>query len=559
MLFLLLSWLTITLVFLAFGNIFVSLWNKFIKAQKRYSFVDSFFLGMCSVGTITMIVSLFFPINIFILSSFICITLIYWAINRKGVIELRKRIYLSIRGLTVWSKVLLGLFFLIICLWSIQSPSLEDIGLYHLQTLMWTDQYSVVPGLGNLHGRLAFNSSFLLLTALFSYNPDYYLIYFSLNGLSLFVFCSWLVLQINKSNFIRIIGIGLLFVSIIYLFGIHLSSISTDILPGILICYLLLSIIIDNDFLSRVLPLSIISIFCITLKLSSVAIILLTIFIFALQIKKKNYKTTFSILFLGCIIIFPWCIRFIILSGYLIYPFPSIDIFSFDWKIPLNMVELERDWAYIWGRIPYSNNDEVLKMSIGEWFPIWFEDRTKREIFILVLPLVSILVSLLSYEAIRRLKTYSIVLGIAICGSLFCFFTVPDIRFGWGFYLVAGILPFFLWNFQMFSTYFIHKTTIVFLYFLIMWDLPTGIDRLLFSQPELKKLYTLIYKPQAYNFYKYSYSPENIMQQKAVNVIIYSPINTDKCFDYCLPCTPYFKENLEMRGESLQSGFRIKR
>lgn len=92
-----------------------------------------------------------------------------------------------------------------------------------------------------------------------------------------------------------------------------------------------------------------------------------------------------------------------------------------------------------------------------------------------------------------------------------------------------------------------------------MWDLSTGIDRLLFSQPELKKLYTLIYKPQAYNFYKYSYSSENIMQQKAVNVIIYSPINTDKCFDYCLPCTPYFKENLEMRGESLQSGFRIKK
>jgi hypothetical protein len=43
-----------------------------------------------------------------------------------------------------------------------------DAGLYHLQAVIWNARYPTVPGLGNLHGRLAFFSSFFLLLAAFA-------------------------------------------------------------------------------------------------------------------------------------------------------------------------------------------------------------------------------------------------------------------------------------------------------------------------------------------------------------------------------------------------------
>lgn len=37
-----------------------------------------------------------------------------------------------------------------------------DLGLSYLQAVQWNSSYPIVPGLGNLHGRLAFNSAYLL-------------------------------------------------------------------------------------------------------------------------------------------------------------------------------------------------------------------------------------------------------------------------------------------------------------------------------------------------------------------------------------------------------------
>ena len=43
-----------------------------------------------------------------------------------------------------------------------------DTGLYHAQSIRWLEEYGVVKGLGNLHCRLAYNSSSFALSALYS-------------------------------------------------------------------------------------------------------------------------------------------------------------------------------------------------------------------------------------------------------------------------------------------------------------------------------------------------------------------------------------------------------
>ncbi len=46
-----------------------------------------------------------------------------------------------------------------------------DSGLYHWNTILWENGYAIIPGLGNLHHRLAFNSASLLFDAMLNTGP----------------------------------------------------------------------------------------------------------------------------------------------------------------------------------------------------------------------------------------------------------------------------------------------------------------------------------------------------------------------------------------------------
>ncbi len=50
-------------------------------------------------------------------------------------------------------------------------PTNYDTGLYHLQSIRWDNTFPLVPGLGNLHDRLAFNQSFFEFAAALNFHP----------------------------------------------------------------------------------------------------------------------------------------------------------------------------------------------------------------------------------------------------------------------------------------------------------------------------------------------------------------------------------------------------
>jgi len=54
---------------------------------------------------------------------------------------------------------------------AVLAPAVHDSGLYHFAAIRWAQEYPVVPGLGLLHGRLAFNQSFFLYGAFLNAPP----------------------------------------------------------------------------------------------------------------------------------------------------------------------------------------------------------------------------------------------------------------------------------------------------------------------------------------------------------------------------------------------------
>ncbi len=555
------------MVFLAFGKMVASVWNKVVKRVTPFSFFDIFWLGLCVTGALTCIVSIFLPISVYVLVSFITVSAIYWIFNRKSLVLLLRDAYKWISNLSKWNRTALVLLFVTILVYSLSIPytHLYDPFLYHLQSLMWTEQFSVVPGLGNLHGRLAFNSNFLLLSTLFSYHPEFYPPVFALSGLCLLIFSSWLVVKINrlKSNVSAIVLYLLLFI-VIFIFRHNISTTSTDLLAAIFVLYIVLGVALRDNTDRKMFVLCIMSVFCLTLKLSTAPVLLAALAGIIYFIQKKDYKPIYFSVLIGAIIIIPWCIRFVILSGYLVYPFPAIDLFDIDWKMPEAMVINEKNGAYAWAKIQNVNPDIVLAMPFYEWIPKWIPYQSLLTLALFLLAFVSPAIIFIRRKFFLKKKRFLIAWAVAFCGMLFGFFTAPDIRFSLGFVLGAAFIPFILTSFilNVAINFFYKGVKYIRMAIIVLGGvLLLGLSLRQFVHYEgisVNALYTFTVRAQSID--NIDVGKEIIYNGQRLNrIIIYYPDRGDQCFDQPLPCTPYPNSRLEMRGESLQDGFRIKK
>lgn len=241
---------------------------------------------------------------------------------------------------------------------------------------------------------------------------------------------------------------------LIYLFKWEVSSPSTD-MPNNLLVLLLFMIFWDKiesrgweDFDIRSVLIILFGFFSLTVKLSTIPLLILAMYILCrgyLRESSKNVIVTGAIVL---IMLVPWFIRNIILSGYLIYPFPNIDVFDLDWKIPIQFVINEKRWIESCARIYYLHPDQVLGKGILFWLPTWLKLQNPFNkvllLIIIVLPLVYSIFLLVYAKRIRTLsvayRKYLILYITSLSGILFWFLAAPDFRFGYGFLTMFALL-----------------------------------------------------------------------------------------------------------------------
>ena len=564
MLFVLISWVVITAVFLTFGDIAISLWNKATRKKEEYGFLNTFWIGLCSVGMLLLFISLFCPINSYLLALFVGVSLVFIFFRRTFYIHLFKSLWTSFSSLTILTKCTIASAFLATLIYALSTPILFDFGLYHLQSMMWTEGYSIVPGLGNLHGRFGFNSSFLLLSTLFGYHPDVYSPLFAINSLCVFFFSTWVIYRISKMESViqqLVLAVILLFYALNFIK--YVSSTSTDILVHIFVIYLLINLTLSNRKITDSTLLYVfIPIFCATLKLSSAVIVLLPIFIFLSLLKQKKYRETIVLVALSLLVIVPWCIRFVVTTGYLIYPYPSLDLFSFDWKMPIQHVIDEKESATAWARIAHRPTAEVMSMSITEWVPIWLRALSRIDLLLYIIAALSFIVVFIRRKTICA--NYALLAwGISICGLIFGLLTAPDPRFGFGFIICCGFIPLFGIGVQnkvqkrvLFKT---GNVTLLMLCLIFIGFSVLGIRQIIYNQDKTVPYYALMIHPQSIDNTKVLMNASFTENKMENGSVILSPGVDNRCFDVCLLCMPYFDNRIEFRGPKLEAGFRMKK
>lgn len=554
---LIIAWTILFITFIAYGDLFFFLWKKVAKTTEEYSTFDKYWIGLAFIGIVSMYITLISPLSIFILYVILIYPFIYLIKHWQSFVKKALEYLIKLRENGFLINSISIILLIAVCFFALCTPILYDFGLYHLQSMSWTEQYPVIPGLGNLHGRLAFNSSSLLLNTLFSYHPGHFKVFFSINSLSLLVLTLYIIKKIAETTqkALKVVLLSLLTLTV-YQFGETASSTSTDFLPQLLIIVFFLkwifyteekkttkSFLINFPFLITVY-----TSFCITLKLSSATFLLVLLLSLIYLIQIKQWKIFSLMILIGVLFAIPFLTRFIILSGYLIYPYPSIDIFSFDWKMPIHLVELERDLAYSWARLPGVNKDIVLKMHFFEWLPHWYK---YYPIYNSLMYISAIVISIASffYFLYQRKKEQIIMQCIILSGIFFNILTAPDIRFTSGFIIVGIFLLFF--DNHIYS--YVKASVLILISLFAFITLNKSFNKLRDNRNKEQKLrYSFIFKSE------HNDAKINFQEKSIDNITIYVPIKSDRCFDKELPCTPYFNNNIELRNKDLRDGFRSK-
>ena len=438
------------------------------KEGRRYDFKfrESYIItGVVLVTVFAQIVSLFSKVsvgaNIFLISVSVLVAVYYRS-------ELYDELTFMLGKLRVGANLYVYLaVFLIMAYGASHGLMHYDSDLYHAQAIRWIEEYGVVKGLGNLHVRLAYNSSAFALSAIYSFK--------FLGGQSYHVMSGFFALLlawqcVDIKNVIRrghvVISDFARLAAIYYLFTIYdeMMAPASDYFLSCLVFYIIIHwldmyVRHERSYVPYIL-LALLGVFAITIKLSAAPMLLLSIVpIYKLlhnRTKEKMGAFWISVL-LAFVIVIPFLIRNVILSGWILYPVTILDFFGFYWEIPKGLAAYDALEIKTFGR-GYNDVAAFGDAPFSQWVPNWFASITGLNKIMLVLALLSIVIYvvclvyfLLAFagersEKIRdldRAKVFEIshrsmlnnadflTIGGTLIGCFaFWFFSAPLIRYG---------------------------------------------------------------------------------------------------------------------------------
>ncbi|MBQ0027448.1 MAG: hypothetical protein KBS96_02480 [Lachnospiraceae bacterium] len=321
-------------------------------------------------------------------------------------------------------------------LWTDITPQHYDTYLYHAQAIHWIERFGVVKGLGNLHFRLAYNSALMPLQALYSFAWLGGRSLHMVNGFFTAFVLVYAALNIGGSKEkIRISDILTLGMMIYVLYdSFHMSSPNTDTIALLLIYYIIVKWQrYSEDGIVQPEKYGLLCLFIVyatTIKLSVGIMVLLVIYPAVQLIKNRNITLIVKYLFSGILLLIPYLIRNVIISGYMIYPYEATAVRGIDWRMSEATLATDRAEIIAWARGNYNitRNDE----HIRQWFGQWFMSINILWKLMFVISILAILCLLII--CIRDRRKFSIIeynlIGVCICGMAFWLITAPLPRYG---------------------------------------------------------------------------------------------------------------------------------
>ena len=362
-----------------------------------------------------------------------------------------------------WFFALLGC--LVLALWCLRAmgvPNNYDSGLYHFETIRWLNEYPLVPGLGNLHWRFAFNQSHFNFLALLNFAPFWGKGYAS-GGLFLLLLSVATVVEVGlrQDRTWRWVFGGTLFIY----FGYVASGVVNPAPDGVIglvqvTAFLLLFRILGGSehpepdekaqMLRDVSALCILCLTMTTIKLTGAlfALTSIAILMWKCQAVIKQYLAKWIVLLVILLLLATVHLsRGYLLSGYPLFPgiiFGTVDL---PWSMPVEFVQFEADLIKSWARMP-GVLDPSWALASWAWVPLWMKAMSFWTSLLLGSALALMLTAfllLLVDKMLRVAGSLSLLYLPLIATLIFWFTTAPDPRFLGSILVLSIALSIWFW------------------------------------------------------------------------------------------------------------------
>ncbi len=550
MLAILCNWVYVTFILLGLGIGFSELANRIFGY--RIKRVDSLLMAGLAISTVyAQIFSLFAGVGMVASILLIAGCLSIYIFCRKNI----KKYYLFGENRMKLGRIIcIGVLVLLWAYFTSRGYMHYDSDLYHAQSIRWIEEYGVVPGLGNLHERFAYNSSFFALSALFSMKFACGTSMHAMSGFFALVL-SITALDVSKSWKDKKFALpGYARVGLIYYLITIMDEVVSPASDYSVMCIIFFIVIKWLDLLEEkvkdIAPyalLCVLGVYALTLKLTAGLIILLVIKPLYYLIKEKRGKDIIIYLLLGLIVAVPWFVRTVIISGWLLYPFTALDLFNFDWEMNAAGIELDAAQIKTWGRALY--NASLVDVPITQWFPNWFKTTlsgTEKGLVLgCFLCLFLYLIDAVAAVCRKRWEKLDniLLIGCVSLSYLFWLSSAPLIRYGYSyvllvdFLMIGRILIRLGWNKVQNVVYFALLAYGVYkIYAVGQYIYDTRLVQTYVEQADYG-----IYEMESYEVEGYTF---------------YYPVTGDRSGYDFFPASP-MEANIELRGDGLEDGFRI--
>ena len=449
---------TTAIVLLGWGNL---TWRILGIEQPNKPSAITVWLGFCIVVGCTEIVHLFVPLDWKVALAFAVTGTLGCRLNTKSIALVGNNQSTAISPASgfllfffntlrnyPFRSFLAAIVLIVWCLRAMEAPSMYDSGLYHFGSIRWLNEYAIVPGLGNLHWRLALNQSYFGFLALLNFAP-YWDRGYAAGGLFLLLLTSFTLLEIglNQTRLWRWVFGGILFSYLCLLSGPIANPMPDTgvallqvVMFGYTYSYLTVQIRqgsrLDRQLQRLTVVLSLLCLTIVTVKLSSIAFAMATFAIVALLTKRYHFhlfsrrQLLLLLLMLGLFSI-THVGRGYLLSGAPFFPSPIGGVWSLPWAVHYGVAHNESQLIYAWAKQPGVETASDLIDGFG-WISAWI----KAQPIILKFYFISSFVVMLGFLILRQTAKnkagnyrYAL-LGVPISAALFFwFFSAPDPRF----------------------------------------------------------------------------------------------------------------------------------
>jgi hypothetical protein len=436
-----------------------------------------------------------------------------------------------------------------------------DAGTYHAPLIRWLESYGFVPGLGNLHGRLAYSAEWFVPSALFSFAWLGGRSLHVLNGTLLLLVVLWGVTALTtwrrEERRASLVLRLLLPLAGLRFFGKWLSSPTPDVAAAVLVWVVgVLALELaqsaegeargDED--ARAVALALLAGFAVAIKLSTLPLLLLPLLLAAHRFAAGKPRQAAALAAALVLPLVPAVAQSLVTSGYPVFPLARLDPFDFDWQVPRAEAAAHVDWIRSWALLPHRPAQEALAMPFSEWLPRWWEAlRWPFSGVVLAIVLLGPLrLALVLIRRPRRPSFERLALHATVwAGALFWFFTAPAPRFGWGFVVLLVLL-----------------LALPLLAAAARRLPPTALAALLLAALAWEAWQVRGWEPDAFPAAaRHALVPADYPRPPTCRVVlgglaVHVPVENDQCWYEPFPCTPIPDPRFAPRGGGLADGFR---